>query len=96
MYLGCREGDVGAFWRVILLGKILGAADSFGALSLGGGHMSVATGFVLLDTAVGVVMGRSLVILTPHTVSAASTVILPPSTRLLLMLTMLLVLMMPK
>ena len=62
LYLNCREGDVGAFSLVILLGQVLGAADSFDALSLGGGHMSVAAGFVLLDTAVGVVMGRCLVI----------------------------------
>ena len=62
LYLGCREGDVGAFWLVILLGQVVGAADFFDVLSSGGGHMSVAAGFVLLDTAVGVVMGRRLVI----------------------------------
>ena len=62
LYLDCREGDVGAFWLVILHGQIVGAADSFDTLSSGGGHMSVAAGFVLLDTAVGVVMGRCLMI----------------------------------
>ena len=60
-YLGCREGDVGAFWLIILLGQAVDAADSFEALSSGGGYMSIAAGFVLLDTAVGVVMGRCLV-----------------------------------
>ena len=56
LYLGCREGDVGAFWLVILLAQVVGAADSFDALSLSSGHMSVDAGFMLLDTAVGVVM----------------------------------------
>ena len=79
----------------ILLGQVVGAANSFDALSSDGGHMSVSADFVLLDTAVGVVMGRCLVIGTLHTDSAASTVVLPLSARLLLMLTMLLVLMMP-
>ena len=50
LYLDCREGDVRAFWLVIFLGQVVGAADSFDALSSGGGHMSVSTGFVLLDT----------------------------------------------
>ena len=58
LYLGCREGDVGAFWLVILLGQVVGASDSLGPPSLGGGYMSVAAGFVLLHTAVGVDMGR--------------------------------------
>ena len=80
---------------VILLGHVVGAGDSFDALSSGGDHISVAVGVSLLDTAVRVVMGRWLVIRTPHTTSAASTVVLPPSARLLLMLTMLLLLMMP-
>ena len=57
--------------------------------------MSVAAGFVLLNTAVGVVMGHCLVIWTPHTAFAASAVDLPPPARLLLMLTLLLLLMMP-
>ena len=58
--------------------------------------MSVAAGFVLLNTVVGVVMGRCLVIWIPRTTaSAAPTVVLPPSARLLLMLNMLLLLMMP-
>ena len=48
-----------AFWLVILLGQVVGAADSFDTPSSGGGHMSVA---VDLDTAVSVVMGRYLVI----------------------------------
>ena len=96
LYLGCCEEEVGAFCLVILLGQVVGAADSLDALSSGGGHMSVAAGFVLLDTAaVVVVMGRCLVILTPHTASTTSTVVLPPSTRLLLTLTMLLLRMMP-
>ena len=84
-----------AFCLIILLGQVVGAADSLDTLSSGGGHMSVAAGFVLLDTAVGVAMGRCLVELTPHMASAASTVILPPPARLLLMLTMLLLWMMP-
>ena len=62
LYLRCREGYVGAFWLVILLGQVVGAANSFDALSSGGDHMVVIVGFVLLDTAVGVVMGRCLVI----------------------------------
>ena len=62
LYLGCHEGDVGTFWLVMLLGQVVGAADSFDALSSVGGPISVATGFVLLDTTVGVVMGRCLVI----------------------------------
>ena len=45
------------FSLVILLGQVVGATYSFDALSSVGGHMSVAAGFVLLDTAVGVVMG---------------------------------------
>ena len=45
---------------------------------------------MLSDTAIGVVMGRCLVIWTPHTAFATSTVVLPRSARLLLMLTMLL------
>ena len=61
VYFGCREKDVGPFWLVILLGQVAGATDSFDALSSGGGHMSVATGFVLLDTAISVIMGRCLV-----------------------------------
>ena len=61
-YIGCREGDVGEFWIVILLKQVVGVADSFDALSSGGGHMSVFAGFLLLGTAVGVVMGRCLVI----------------------------------
>ena len=93
LYLGCREGDVGTLWLVILLGQVVGAEDSFGALSLGCGHMGVVAGIVLLDTAVTVVMGRYLVIWTPHTTSAASTVVLPPSARLLLMFTILLLMM---
>ena len=47
---------------VILLGQIVGAADSFDGLNSGGGHMSVAAGFVPLDTAVDVVTRRCLVI----------------------------------
>ena len=62
LYLGFREGDVGASWPVILLGQVVGAADFFDALSSGGSHMSVAADFVLLDTALGIVMGRCLVI----------------------------------
>ena len=50
------------FWLVIPLGQVVGAANVFDALSSGGGQMSVAAGFVLLDTAVGVVMGRFVVI----------------------------------
>ena len=50
------------FWLVVLLGKIVVAADSFDALSSGGRHMSNAADFVLLDTVVVVVMGRCLVI----------------------------------
>ena len=50
------------FWLVILLGRVVGATNSFGALSSGGGHMSVAAGFVLFDTAVGFIMRRCLVI----------------------------------
>ena len=49
------------FW-LIPLGQVVGAADFFDALSSGSGHMSVAAGFVLLDTTVDVVMGRCLVI----------------------------------
>ena len=74
----------------------MGAADSFDMLSSGGGHTSVACGFVLLNTAVDVVTGRCLVISTPHLASVApAVVVLPPSARLLLMLTMLLLLRMP-
>ena len=62
LYLGCREGEAGPFWFVILLGQVVGAADFSSALSSGGGHMSVAAGFVPLNTAAGVVMGRCLVI----------------------------------
>ena len=58
LYLGCHEGDVGAFWLVILLGQVVGASDSFGPPSLGGGYISVAADFVLLHTAVGVDMRR--------------------------------------
>ena len=62
LYLGCREGDVKAYWLVVFLGQVVGVADFFDALSLTRGHMRVAFRFVLLDTAVGVVMGRCLVI----------------------------------
>ena len=60
--LGCHDGDVGAFWFVILFRQVVGAADAFDVLSSGGGHTSVAVGSVLLDTAINVVMGRCLVI----------------------------------
>ena len=62
LYLGFREGDVGAFWLVIFLGQVVGIADSVDALTSNGGHVSVAAGFVLLDAAVGIVMGGYLVI----------------------------------
>ena len=62
MYLGCHEGDVRPFWLVILLGQVVGAADSLDSPSSSGGHMSVAVGFVLLGTAVDVVMRRFLVV----------------------------------
>ena len=62
LYLGTREGDVAAFWLVILLRQTVGTAKSFDALSLSVGHISVSVGFVLLDAAVGVIMGRLLVI----------------------------------
>ena len=51
-----------ALWLFILLIQVVGAADSFDALGSSGGYMSVCAGFVLLDTAVGVVMGRYLMI----------------------------------
>ena len=57
--------------------------------------MNVAAGFVQLDTAVGIVMGRCLVIRTPYTAPTASTNVLLPSARILLMLTMLLLIIMP-